>query len=72
MTLEEYEKVLEEKRKSLAAEKSAERKVEADKAFESMQLVDNKKREEDIFIKLVGYLVLTRDRHIFPLKLFII
>lgn len=54
MTLEEYEKVLEEKRKALDAEKNEERKVEADKAFASMQLVDNKKREEDIFIKLVG------------------
>ena len=54
MTLEEYEKVLEEKRKALEAEKASERKVEVDKAFEKMQLVDNKKREEDIFIKLVG------------------
>lgn len=56
MTLEEYEKVLEEKRKALDAEKNEERKVEADKAFASMQLVDNKKREEDIFIKLVSLL----------------
>ncbi|KAG0572135.1 hypothetical protein KC19_VG071400 [Ceratodon purpureus] len=54
MTLEEYEKVLEEKRKALEAEKVSERKVDVDKAFEKMQLVDNKKREEDIFIKLVG------------------
>lgn len=53
MTLEEYEKVLEEKRKTLEAAKASERKVEVDKAFEKMQLVDNKKREEDIFIKLV-------------------
>jgi hypothetical protein len=53
MTLEEYEKVLEEKRKSLEAAKAAERKVEVDKAFSKMQLVDNKKRDEDIFIKLV-------------------
>jgi len=52
MTLEEYEKVLEEKRKSLEAAKAAERKVEVDKAFSKMQLVDNKKRDEDIFIKL--------------------
>ena len=56
MTLEEYEKVLDEKRKALEAEKSSERKVEVDKAFEKMQLVDNKRREEDIFIKLVGWL----------------
>jgi plasminogen activator inhibitor 1 RNA-binding protein len=55
MTLEEYEKVLDEKRKALEAEKSSERKVEVDKAFEKMQLVDNKRREEDIFIKLVGW-----------------
>ncbi|KAG0594902.1 hypothetical protein M758_UG120600 [Ceratodon purpureus] len=52
MTLEEYEKLLEEKRKALEAEKTSERKVEVDKAFEKMQLVDNKKRDEDIFIKL--------------------
>jgi plasminogen activator inhibitor 1 RNA-binding protein len=52
MTLDEYEKVLEEKRKTLEAAKASERKVEADKAFEKMQLVDNKRREEDIFIKL--------------------
>ena len=54
MTLEEYEKLLEEKRKALEAEKVSERKVELDKAFEKMHLVGNKKREEDIFIKLVG------------------
>lgn len=54
MTLDEYEKVLEEKRKTLEAAKASERKVEADKAFEKMQLVDNKRREEDIFIKLVS------------------
>lgn len=57
MTLEEYEKVMEEKRKTLEASKASERKVEVDKAFEKMQLVSNKKREEDIFIKLVGYLI---------------
>lgn len=52
MTLEQYEKVLEEKRKALEATKASERKVEMDKAFEKMQLVENKKREEDVFIKL--------------------
>jgi plasminogen activator inhibitor 1 RNA-binding protein len=52
MTLEEYEKVMEEKRKTLETSKASERKVEVDKAFEKMQLVSNKKREEDIFIKL--------------------
>ena len=38
MTLEEYEKVLEEKRKALEAFKVKERKVDLDKEFESMQL----------------------------------
>ncbi|KAJ7298301.1 hypothetical protein O6H91_08G102100 [Diphasiastrum complanatum] len=51
MTLDEYEKVLEEKRKALAASKSQERKVEVDKSFQKMQLVD-RKNEEDVFIKL--------------------
>lgn len=53
MTLEEYEKIQEEKHKSLEAEKAAERKVELDKEFEKMQLVENKKRDADFFIKLV-------------------
>ncbi|KAG0573513.1 hypothetical protein KC19_VG184200 [Ceratodon purpureus] len=52
MTLEEYEKLLELKRKSLEAKKVSERKVEVDKAFEKMYLVENKKREQDVFIKL--------------------
>lgn len=52
MTLEEYEKVLEEKRKALLAQKAEERKVGLDKDFESMQLLSNKKSEEDIFVKL--------------------
>lgn len=52
MTLEEYEKVLEHKRRVFHAEKVSERKVEVDKAFEKMLLVNNKKREEDVFIKL--------------------
>jgi plasminogen activator inhibitor 1 RNA-binding protein len=51
MTLEEYEKIREEKRKALEANKSEERKVEVDKAFKSMQLVE-KKKEDDVFIKL--------------------
>jgi plasminogen activator inhibitor 1 RNA-binding protein len=53
MTLEEYEKIREEKRKTLEANKSEERKVEVDKAFKSMQLVE-KKKEDDVFIKLVN------------------
>ncbi|KAM7494042.1 hypothetical protein LguiB_028651 [Lonicera macranthoides] len=53
MTLEEYEKVLEEKRKALLALKSEERKVALDKELQSMQLLSNKKKNDDeIFIKL--------------------
>ncbi|KAL2491232.1 Hyaluronan/mRNA binding family [Abeliophyllum distichum] len=51
MTLEEYEKVLEEKRKALQALKTEERKVDV-KVFESMQQLANKKSSDDIFIKL--------------------
>nr|POE55773.1 rgg repeats nuclear rna binding protein b [Quercus suber] len=51
MTLEEYEKVLEEKRKALLTLKTEERKVDA-KEFESMQQLSNKKENNDIFIKL--------------------
>ncbi|XP_071706025.1 RGG repeats nuclear RNA binding protein A-like isoform X2 [Rutidosis leptorrhynchoides] len=52
MTLEEYEKVLEEKRKALMALKSEERTVKLDKDLAKMQLLSNKKSEEDIFVKL--------------------
>jgi plasminogen activator inhibitor 1 RNA-binding protein len=53
MTLEEYEKVLEEKRKTLLALKSEERKVTIDKDLQNMQLLSNKKNtEEEIFAKL--------------------
>ena len=55
MTLEEYEKVLEEKRKALQALKTEERKVDA-KEFESMQQLSNKKSNEEIFIKLVRHI----------------
>ncbi|KAK1319304.1 hypothetical protein QJS10_CPB04g01419 [Acorus calamus] len=51
MTLEEYEKLLLEKRKALDALKTEERRVALDKEFEMMQLVE-KKKEEEIFIKL--------------------
>ncbi|KAJ8552679.1 hypothetical protein K7X08_020072 [Anisodus acutangulus] len=55
MTLEEYEKVMEEKRKALLALKQEERKVSLDKELESMQLLSNKKKNDDeIFIKLVS------------------
>ncbi|OIT23663.1 PREDICTED: plasminogen activator inhibitor 1 RNA-binding protein-like [Nicotiana attenuata] len=52
MTLEEYEKLLEEKRKALLALKPEERKVNLDKELESMQLLSNKKNDDEIFIKL--------------------
>ncbi|CAL5398150.1 unnamed protein product [Camellia sinensis] len=52
MTLEEYEKVLEEKRKALLALKTEERKVDFDKEFASMQALSNKKANDDIFVKL--------------------
>ncbi|KAI3505244.1 hypothetical protein L1887_27250 [Cichorium endivia] len=52
MTLEEYEKVLEEKRKALSSLKTEERKVGLDKDLAKMQLLSNKKNEEDIFVKL--------------------
>jgi plasminogen activator inhibitor 1 RNA-binding protein len=52
MTLEEYEKVLEEKRKALQTLKTMdERKVDV-KEFESMQQISNKKINDEIFIKL--------------------
>ncbi|PSS35804.1 Plasminogen activator inhibitor 1 RNA-binding protein [Actinidia chinensis var. chinensis] len=51
MTLEEYEKVLEEKRKALQANKTEERKVDA-KEFASLQQLSSKKDNNDIFIKL--------------------
>ncbi|XP_073277949.1 RGG repeats nuclear RNA binding protein A-like [Primulina huaijiensis] len=51
MTLEEYEKVREEKRKGLQALKSEGRKVDA-KEFEAMKPLANKKTSDDIFVKL--------------------
>ncbi|KHN11561.1 hypothetical protein glysoja_006014 [Glycine soja] len=51
MTLEEYEKVLEERRKAFQALKTEERKVDT-KEFESMQALSSKKDNHDIFIKL--------------------
>lgn len=60
MTLEEYEKVLEEKRKALQAHKNEERKVDT-KVFESMQQLSNKKDNHDVFIKLVNLLVHSRS-----------
>ncbi|ESW11640.1 hypothetical protein PHAVU_008G047300 [Phaseolus vulgaris] len=51
MTLEEYEKVLEERRKAFQALKTEGRKVDA-KEFETMQPLSSKKTNHDIFIKL--------------------
>jgi hypothetical protein len=56
MTLEEYEKVLEEKRKALLALKAEERKVEIDKELQSMQQLSVKKDADEVFIKLVRYI----------------
>lgn len=53
MTLEEYEKVMEERRNPLQALKTEERKVDV-KEFESMQQLANKRNTDDIFVKLVN------------------
>ncbi|CAO1945808.1 unnamed protein product [Urochloa humidicola] len=52
MTLEEFEKIREEKRKALLALKSEERKVEVDKDLQSLQPLSNKKENDEVFIKL--------------------
>ncbi|KAF9591216.1 hypothetical protein IFM89_002871 [Coptis chinensis] len=52
MTLDEYQKILEEKRKALQALKVEERKVTVDKELASMQQLAGKKSNTDIFIKL--------------------
>uniref|UniRef100_A0A0D9V533 Hyaluronan/mRNA-binding protein domain-containing protein n=1 Tax=Leersia perrieri TaxID=77586 RepID=A0A0D9V533_9ORYZ len=52
MTLEEFEKLREEKRKALLALKAEERKVEVDKDLQSMQPLSTKKGNDEIFIKL--------------------
>ncbi|WJX91794.1 hypothetical protein P8452_73523 [Trifolium repens] len=51
MTLEEYEKVLEEKRKALQALKTEGRKVDT-KEFESMKPLSRKKENDEIFAKM--------------------
>ncbi|KAH6789715.1 hypothetical protein C2S51_004721 [Perilla frutescens var. frutescens] len=51
MTLKEYEKKLEEKRKALEALKTEERRVSLDKEFESMRIIE-RKNEETNFVKL--------------------
>ncbi|CAN6327499.1 unnamed protein product [Urochloa humidicola] len=52
MTLEEFEKIREEKRNTLLALKTEERKVEVDKDLQSMQPLSNKKENDEIFVKL--------------------
>ena len=52
MTLEEYQKILEEKRKALEALKTEERKVEIDKDLAAMQPLSSKKSNDEIFAKL--------------------
>ncbi|BBN67487.1 Hyaluronan / mRNA binding family, partial [Prunus dulcis] len=52
MTLEEYEKVLEEKRKALQALKTSEERKVDTKEFATLQQLSNKKGNDDIFIKL--------------------
>jgi plasminogen activator inhibitor 1 RNA-binding protein len=54
MTLEEFEKIREEKRKALLALKAEERKVQVDKDLQSMQPLSSKKENDEIFIKLVS------------------
>ena len=53
MTLEEYEKLREEKRKALLALKNEERKVEIDEELQSMKQLSVKKGNDDVFVKLV-------------------
>lgn len=62
--MEEYEKVLEEKRKALLGLKTEERKVEVDKELQSMQQLSVKKDADDIFIKLVITIYLHFSKHI--------
>lgn len=54
MTLAEYEKLVQEKRKALEAYKSEERKVVVDKQFDGMQVIE-KKKEDDLSLKLVCF-----------------
>jgi hypothetical protein len=71
MTLEEYEKVLEEKRKALQALKTEERKVDT-KEFESMQQLSNKKGGDDIFIKLVTLFTLLGSFEVFIVLMYLV
>ncbi|XP_078176609.1 uncharacterized protein LOC144571260 isoform X2 [Carex rostrata] len=52
MTLEEYEKIMEERRKALVSVKTEDRKVEMDKDFECMKQLSVKKENNEVFIQL--------------------
>ena len=56
MTLEEFEKIREEKRKALLSLKTEERKVEVDKDLQSLKPLSNKKENDEVFIKLVSFI----------------
>jgi plasminogen activator inhibitor 1 RNA-binding protein len=66
MTLEEFEKIKEEKRKALLALKTEERKVEVDKDLQAMQLLSTKKGNDEVFIKLVILPVMPCTLFMFP------
>lgn len=55
MTLKQYEKQLEEKRKALDSLKTEERKVTVDEEFNSMLVIGKKNGEEANFIQLVSF-----------------
>lgn len=52
--MEEYEKIMEERKKALASTKTEERKVKMDKVFESMKQLCVKKETDEVFIQLVS------------------
>ncbi|KAL5985333.1 hypothetical protein ACLOJK_027314 [Asimina triloba] len=62
MTLDEYEKILEEKRKALQVLKTQERKVDLDKELKSMQQLSSKKSNEDVFIKLASFIMIGSEK----------
>ncbi|GJX04544.1 hyaluronan/mRNA-binding protein [Tanacetum coccineum] len=53
MSLKEYDKVLQEKRKGLVSLKKGEQKVAFDNDLEKLQLLSSTKSEKEIFFKLV-------------------
>lgn len=72
MTLDEYQKILEEKRKALVAMKAEERKVDLDKELESMKQLSLKKGNDEFFIKLVSLLFQLNLLHVYLLKALIL